>query len=63
MGLIPFSEEHYMNLLNLIGFLSGLALFLYGVALMGDGLSKVAGDKLQKILYQGLPWHLHPDQL
>lgn len=41
-----------MNLLNLIGFLSGLALFLYGVALMGDGLSKVAGDKLQKILYQ-----------
>ena len=41
-----------MNLLNLISFLSGLALFLYGVALMGDGLSKVAGDKLQKILYQ-----------
>ena len=41
-----------MNLLNLIGFLSGLALFLYGVALMGDGLSKVAGNKLQKILYQ-----------
>jgi phosphate:Na+ symporter len=41
-----------MNLLNLIGFLSGLALFLYGVALMGNGLSKVAGNKLQKILYQ-----------
>ena len=41
-----------MSLLNLIGLLSGLALFLYGISLMGDGLSKVAGDKLQKILYQ-----------
>ena len=41
-----------MNLLNLIGLLSGLALFLYGISLMGDGLSKVAGDSLQKVLYQ-----------
>ncbi len=41
-----------MNLLNLISLLSGLALFLYGIFLMRDGLGKVAGDKLQKILYQ-----------
>ena len=41
-----------MNLTNLVGLLSGLALFLYGISLMGDGLSKVAGDKLQKVLYQ-----------
>ena len=41
-----------MNITNLIGLLSGLALFLYGISLMGDGLSKVAGDKLQKVLYQ-----------
>ena len=41
-----------MGISNLIGLLSGLALFLYGISLMGDGLSKVAGDKLQKILYQ-----------
>ena len=41
-----------MNIMNLIGLLSGLALFLYGISLMGDGLSKVAGDKLQKVLYQ-----------
>ncbi len=41
-----------MNLLNLIGLLSGLALFLYGISLMGDGLSKVAGESLQKVLYQ-----------
>lgn len=41
-----------MNMLNLIGLLSGLALFLYGISLMGDGLSKVAGDRLQKVLYR-----------
>ena len=41
-----------MNITNLIGLLSGLALFLYGISLMGDGLSKVAGDQLQKVLYQ-----------
>ena len=41
-----------MNLQNLIGLLSGLALFLYGISLMGDGLSKVAGDRLQKVLYR-----------
>ena len=41
-----------MGISNLIGLLSGLALFLYGISLMGDGLSKVAGDRLQKILYQ-----------
>lgn len=41
-----------MNMFNLIGLLSGLALFLYGISLMGDGLSKVAGDRLQKVLYR-----------
>ena len=41
-----------MNFLNLIGLLSGLALFLYGISLMGDGLNKVAGDRLQKVLYR-----------
>ena len=41
-----------MNLLNMVGLLSGLALFLYGISLMGDGLSKVAGDRLHKALYR-----------
>ncbi len=35
------------NVLNLIG---GLALFLYGMNTMGNGLSKMAGGKLEKIL-------------
>ncbi len=34
-----------MSILNLISLLSGLALFLYGISLMGDGLSLVAGNK------------------
>ena len=36
--------------LPFIAFLGGLALFLYGMQLMGDGLQKAAGEKLQKIL-------------
>lgn len=31
-------------------FLGGLALFLYGMELMGDGLQEAAGERLQKIL-------------
>src|SRR5574344_487290 len=31
-------------------FLGGIALFLYGMQLMGDGLQKAAGAKLQQIL-------------
>ena len=41
-----------MYIANVISLLSGLAIFLYGISLMGDGLGKVAGDKIQKILYR-----------
>lgn len=41
-----------MNITNIISLLSGVALFLFGMALMGDGLKKVAGSKLEVILYQ-----------
>lgn len=34
----------------LFAFLGGIALFLYGMELMSDGLQKAAGEKLQKIL-------------
>lgn len=37
----------FFDLLNLIG---GLALFLYGMEVMGDGLKKVSGGKLEMIL-------------
>ena len=39
-----------MSIANLISLLSGIALFLFGMALMGDGLKKVAGNKLEVIL-------------
>ncbi len=41
-----------MGITNIISILGGLALFLYGVTLMGDGLNKVAGNKLQVVLYR-----------
>lgn len=37
---------------NVISLLSGIALFLFGMALMGDGLKQVAGNKLELILYR-----------
>ena len=41
-----------MSISNVISLLSGIALFLFGMALMGDGLKKVAGNKLEVILFQ-----------
>lgn len=34
----------------IFGVLGGLALFIYGMTLMGDGLKKVAGERLRRIL-------------
>ena len=41
-----------MSISNVISLLSGIALFLFGMALMGEGLKKVAGNKLEVVLYQ-----------
>ena len=41
-----------MGIANVIALLSGVALFLFGMSLMGDGLKKVAGSKLELILYK-----------
>ena len=41
-----------MSALNVISLLGGLALFLYGIVLMGDGLNLVAGNKLEVVLYR-----------
>ena len=38
-----------MGISNVISLLSGIALFLFGMALMGDGLKQVAGNKLELI--------------
>lgn len=39
-----------MNIFNLLTMLGGLALFLYGMDMMGDGLKKTSGGKLEAIL-------------
>ena len=41
-----------MSILNVILLLGGVAMFLYGMSLMGDGLKKVAGNRLELILYR-----------
>lgn len=41
-----------MGISNVISLLSGVALFLFGMALMGDGLKRVAGSKLEVVLYR-----------
>lgn len=41
-----------MSITNIIKLLGGVALFLYGMSLMGDCLKKVAGSKLELFLYK-----------
>ncbi len=39
-----------MDIFNLLSLLGGLAMFLFGMSVMGDGLEKCAGSKLKTIL-------------
>ena len=41
-----------MGVSNAIMLLIGVALFLFGMTLMGDGLKRVAGNKLEVVLYR-----------
>ena len=41
-----------MSLANVISLLGGVALFLFGMSLMGDGLKRVAGSKMELVLYR-----------
>ena len=41
-----------MQLADIISLLGGVALFLFGMTLMGDGLKKVAGNQLELVLYR-----------
>lgn len=41
-----------MTLSNIAQLLSGIALFLFGMSMMGDNLKQVAGSKLEIILYR-----------
>ena len=41
-----------MTISQVISLLGGVALFLFGMTVMGDGLKRVAGNKLELILYR-----------
>ena len=41
-----------MSFLNGISLLAGLAFFLYGIKMMGDGLNLVAGNRLESVLFR-----------
>ena len=41
-----------MGVSNIIALLGGVALFLFGMSLMGDSLKKVAGNRLELILFR-----------
>ena len=41
-----------MSATNIISLLGGVALFLFGMSVMGDSLKKVAGSKMEMILYK-----------
>ena len=41
-----------MGITNLLSLLGGIALFLFGITLMGEGLKRVAGNKLELVLYR-----------
>lgn len=41
-----------MGISNVITLFGGVALFLFGMSLMGEGLKKVAGSKLELLLYK-----------
>ena len=41
-----------MNFSHVLSLLGGVALFLFGMTLMGDGLKRVAGSKMELVLYR-----------
>ena len=51
MGAAGETKGQELNPFNItMGLLGGLALFLYGMELMSDGLKKAAGEKMKLIL-------------
>ena len=41
-----------MGVAEIVSLLCGVALFLFGMSLMGDGLKRVSGNKLEPVLYR-----------
>ena len=41
-----------MDIVSILTLIGGIALFLFGMSVMGDSLKKVAGSKLELVLYR-----------
>ena len=41
-----------MGFTNILGLLSGVAMFLFGMTLMSDGLKRISGERLEPILFK-----------
>ncbi|MBO5543907.1 MAG: Na/Pi cotransporter family protein, partial [Oscillospiraceae bacterium] len=41
-----------MSILQIVTLLGGVGMFLFGMTLMGDGLTRISGSKLEPILYK-----------
>ena len=39
-----------MDIFDVLSMIGGLALFLYGMHIMGDALAKMSGGKLERVL-------------
>ena len=42
----------FISISNVLSLLGGVALFLFGMTLMGDGLKRIAGSRLELVLYR-----------
>ena len=49
-GMLARMREVVMDFFDLLTMLGGLALFLYGMHLLGEGLSKASGGRMERIL-------------
>ena len=46
--------EEFMTIFDVINLAGGIALFLYGMSIMGSGLEKIAGGKMESIFKKRL---------
>jgi phosphate:Na+ symporter len=44
-----YVKGEIMDIFGVLSFVGGLAMFLYGMSAMGDGLTKLSGGKLEKL--------------
>lgn len=45
-----YVKGEIMDIFGVLSFVGGLAMFLYGMSAMGDGLTKLSGGKLEYLL-------------